>query len=1293
MNARALAFALLAVIPFTSPSRAQELLPDLVPIADQSSGYLYGWTLDTSSQPGRTLLRLSSTIGNRGPGPLEIWGGSVDEDALTQVVNQRVYSVGGTVRDRLAGHFEYHSAHGHIHFEGFATYNIRRVTANNGVGTIIASGGKTSFCILNGRNYWPELYNSAQIRDGRGGDGCGAIQGLSVGWADIYHSSLPGQWIDVSGVPSGSYWLEIIADPDNHLAETNESNNTARILINYANPQPPAANRAPVVTNPGNRSTERGASVGLAIVASDPDNNPLSYSATGLPDGLLIDSATGFISGTVSPSAAPSYSANVVVNDGEISSSVSFTWVTTTPANGTGLRGDYFSGANFNSAVLTRTDATVNFSWGTSQPLAGVNADNFSVRWSGKVLPQYSQVYTFSVTSDDGARLWVNGRQIVNRWNTGNATASGTIALTAGQPVPIVLEYFESTNKAKAQLLWKSSSRSSQIVPQNRLFPAPANSAPELFNPGSQVGALGENASVNVNATDPDGDTLTYSASGLPPGLLINSATGRITGTFTTSGDFNSTVSVSDGRLSASTTFAWQVTAPSAGSGLFAGYFNGANLDTPVFQRLDPNVNFNFGAGSPDPRIAPDQFSVRWNGEVLPQFSEVYTFKIVSDNGARFWVNTDLLIYRWDPVAGAPPAGTWTGSVQLRAGVRVPIRLEYFDATGSANIQLLWSSPSQPEQVVPMSRLFPIADQFHDDFDDNVRDVLKWNVGTTIGQFSGGTGQDPLVTVAETGGRLLVTPRNGQAADSYNGFVSTSSWNFAGLGASVEVAQVAGGGADTILAVSKDSRNFFMIVAAGDTLYFDHTVNGARDITSLPYDAIKHRFWRIRHTDDHDAAEIRFETSADGSVWTLQRSDHPEFLVNAMRPELTAGTGFAAQGTTPAVFDRFRFAKNAATPPSVNQLPVADPGGPYSAMRGTAIVFNGGGSGDPDGTVATYAWSFGDGAAGTGATPSHTYAAGGIYTVTLTVTDNEGAGASATTTVTITDTPNQPPVAQPGGPYVATVGQSIEFDGTASSDPDGSIATFAWSFGDGTTGTGATPSHSYAASGSYTVTLTITDNSGASATAAVAATVEAAPVARLTDDFNDNTRDVVKWNVGTLIGQHLSPAGFDAAIPVQEAGGRLQITPRTGLTGDHYAGYASAATFNFTGLAASVEVVQASTGDADTILAIALDPQNFAFIVMEGGYLYFDQCAAGSRSVSGVPFSAANHRWWRLRHDTATNSLHFETSPDGTSWTSRRADASRFSLIGIRAELSAGTGGAVSATSPALFDNFTLAAP
>ncbi|MBK5963945.1 hypothetical protein CCR95_07555 [Thiocystis minor] len=93
-------------------------------------------------------------------------------------------------------------------------------------------------------------------------------------------------------------------------------------------------------------------------------------------------------------------------------------------------------------------------------------------------------------------------------------------------------------------------------------------------------------------------------------------------------------------------------------------------------------------------------------------------------------------------------------------------------------------------------------------------------------------------------------------------------------------------------------------------------------------------------------------------------------------------------------------------PPGGNQTPTARVNGPYSGLPGTAVNFSSAGSTDPDGSLASYAWTFGDGATSTQANPSHIYAAVGSYSVALTVTDNTGAtSAPSTTTATISDTP------------------------------------------------------------------------------------------------------------------------------------------------------------------------------------------------------------------------------------------------------------------------------------------------
>lgn len=164
-------------------------------------------------------------------------------------------------------------------------------------------------------------------------------------------------------------------------------------------------------------------------------------------------------------------------------------------------------------------------------------------------------------------------------------------------------------------------------------------------------------------------------------------------------------------------------------------------------------------------------------------------------------------------------------------------------------------------------------------------------------------------------------------------------------------------------------------------------------------------------------------------------------------------------------------------PARANGVPTADPGGPYSGEAGTTpIQFDGSGSFDPDSDALTYSWDFGDGSNANGAMPLRTYATAGNFEVTLTVNDGVADSDPATTTATITEpATNLVPEANPGGPYAGEPGIAVQFDGSASSDPNGDVLTFAWDFGDGAMGDGATPNHVYAADGTYTVTLIVND--------------------------------------------------------------------------------------------------------------------------------------------------------------------------------------------------------------------------
>lgn len=176
--------------------------------------------------------------------------------------------------------------------------------------------------------------------------------------------------------------------------------------------------------------------------------------------------------------------------------------------NGDGLLGEYFNNVDFTNRVTVRTDARVNFNWGTGSPASGVGADTFSVRWTGQIEPLYSETYTFQTRSDDGVRLWIDNQLIINQWNDHAPTNhTGTITLEAGVLYDIRMEYYENFGGAVAQLSWSSPSQSLQIVPTSQLYAADDPGPPVAGNVVAETILSGLTRPTSLDWT-PDGQTM-----------------------------------------------------------------------------------------------------------------------------------------------------------------------------------------------------------------------------------------------------------------------------------------------------------------------------------------------------------------------------------------------------------------------------------------------------------------------------------------------------------------------------------------------------------------------------------------------------------------------------------------------------------------------------------------------------------------------------------------------------------------------------------------------------------------
>ena len=193
--------------------------------------------------------------------------------------------------------------------------------------------------------------------------------------------------------------------------------------------------------------------------------------------------------------------------------------------------------------------------------------------------------------------------------------------------------------------------------------------------------------------------------------------------------------------------------------------------------------------------------------------------------------------------------------------------------------------------------------------------------------------------------------------------------------------------------------------------------------------------------------------------------------------------------------------------PPPNKAPIADAGGPYSGYAGGSISFNSSDSYDSDGTIVEYEWDFGDGASSDEEHPVHTYSQPGTYSISLRVTDDQGAIKTDATLCTVSQTPNEPPIADIGGPYSGHMRGSIYFSSSGSQDPDGTIVEYEWDFGDGVTSSKKNPVYVYSRAGNYTVTLKVTDDDGTTSTETTSClVVQATMIDRISGIFGDLIR-------------------------------------------------------------------------------------------------------------------------------------------------------------------------------------------
>ena len=269
-------------------------------------------------------------------------------------------------------------------------------------------------------------------------------------------------------------------------------------------------------------------------------------------------------------------------------------------------------------------------------------------------------------------------------------------------------------------------------------------------------------------------------------------------------------------------------------------------------------------------------------------------------------------------------------------------------------------------------------------------------------------------------------------------------------------------------------------------------VGATQTIAGLDYTAgtVGHLKFRVTGSGTSElAGKVWFGNGPEPAAWQLEVTDSTPALQGAGSVGVHGYiSGSSSEVPVVLAFDNFKVRSNGGV-----EVPNLAPTAAFTpSTDGLAVGVDATASNDPDGTIAGYAWNFGDGATATGATANHTYGAAGTYTVTLTVTDDDGDTGTVSHDVTVSAEP--PANVAPTAAFTSSATfLALAVDGSTSGDSDGTIAGYAWNFGDGATATGATANHTYGAAGTYTVTLTVTDDDGDTGTVSHDVTVSAEP--------------------------------------------------------------------------------------------------------------------------------------------------------------------------------------------------------
>ena len=418
--------------------------------------------------------------------------------------------------------------------------------------------------------------------------------------------------------------------------------------------------------------------------------------------------------------------------------------------SGTGLLAQYYASLDYTGPVWKRIDPQLNFNL-PSSPGGSIGPD-FSVKRTGQIQAFFSEPYRFEVvsTSSDTFTLSVGATTVSGN---GPATLVLNVAMTAGALTPFELDQINSSGDSQLQLYWSSASTPRALVPQSQLYPPaaePMHGANVVYadsdvsvslvepdiasnwldhNPASGIGTDHWTSTWNAWVESPytgsvqlcvdadDGVKLYLDGSGTalidfstattdacaPAQLWTIGSRHQLQIVHTEGeGDASLVLKYKYGAVSevVPTTNLYPYTVPATASGLTATYYDldGFNLaltatqsNPRAFQRIDPNIDFDWLSGRPNYSIISDDdaFSARWTGQITMACNGVYEFRTngAVDDGGRLWIDDTRLMARWD-------MGPLSGASWFSAG-KHDFKFDWYESTNNASARLQWKTPCQ----------------------------------------------------------------------------------------------------------------------------------------------------------------------------------------------------------------------------------------------------------------------------------------------------------------------------------------------------------------------------------------------------------------------------------------------------------------------------------------------------------------------------------------------------------------------------------------------------------------------